>query len=636
MQELLWNVTKFNHIFSYPSDAGDGAETYAQDMVNLRVDRWGHLRLRPVIRALQMHEAGDIAPEDLAITGVAASARKLYWLRSDGQLLVADDIPADPFQIRNVSNLRDRLSLVDRIGDDNLVIITSEGSDHGYVIHASVAEPLGLDSPGEDDFEISLGSGSVALDDDYTFYRITYSGEGILGELESGSFKHAVKLRQSLGVGNQQDLIDSGSYYVEFELQEKPADERITHLNIYRSSTRHADENTPDSQIVYYRIHQLQIADNTGNYPQDFRDRTLKTTVDKTHKFEDNSTLPTGAGQIALFNDRLFAPNGDELRFSGVRNAIPAWHAWPVINSIKHGGRIDFCAEYRGILLFGAADGLYRLSGMSQQTYRYDQISSRGPVSRHAWGVLEKAFGFVGSDGLYSTDGTQAPEIAPQLKGYFNRYEVEDGFVGMLPNKASLWGVNRRNKSTGDTDHIYFVNDGNDWVRVAEGSSERTGSAIGIPNASHIRQYASVKFDGLPLTGVIADQQRAPRLIDWVVDDGDVDELTKWAGQENPPTQDITWSWESQQLDWNSQGIGSEMKTFKELVIDGKAVNDITVTFYIDEGDPVEKTVSAMRMDDERFDYRRVPIDRRGFGLRFKITGTGGVMIRGLKVRAYV
>ena len=141
---------------------------------------------------------------------------------------------------------------------------------------------------------------------------------------------------------------------------------------------------------------------------------------------------------------------------------------------------------------------------------------------------------------------------------------------------------------------------------------------------------------GLPLTGVIADQQRAPRLIDWVVDDGDVDELTKWAGQENPPTQDITWSWESQQLDWNSQGIGSEMKTFKELVIDGKAVNDITVTFYIDEGDPVEKTVSAMRMDDERFDYRRIRIDRRGFGLRFKITGTGGVMIRGLKVRAYV
>lgn len=100
MKPLVWDLARFNHIFSYPSDAGDGAETYAQDMVNLRVDRWGHLRLRPVIRALQMHEAGDIAPEDLAITGVAASARQLYWLRSDGQLFVADDIPADPLRIR--------------------------------------------------------------------------------------------------------------------------------------------------------------------------------------------------------------------------------------------------------------------------------------------------------------------------------------------------------------------------------------------------------------------------------------------------------------------------------------------------------------------------------------------------------
>ena len=536
----------------------------------------------------------------------------------------------------NECDLQGRLSLVDRIGDDNLVIITSEGSDHGYVIHASVAEPLGLDSPEEDDFEISLGSGTVALDDDYTFYRITYSGEGILGELESGSFKHAVKLRQSLGVGNQQDLINNGSYYVEFELQEKPADNRITHLNIYRSSQRHANENTPDSQIVYYRIHQIEIADDASTYPQDFRDRTLKTTVDRTHRFEDNSTLPTNAVQIALFNDRLFAPNGNELRFSDVRNATPTWHAWPVINSIAHGGRIDFCAEFRGILLFGAADGLYRLSGTSPQTYRYDQISSRGPVSAHAWGILDNAFGFVGADGLYMSDGTEAPEIAPQLKGYFNRYEVEDGFVGMLPNKASLWGVNRRNKSTGDTDHIYFVNDGNDWVRVAEGSSDRTGSAIGILNASHIRQYASVKFDGLPLTGVIADGQRAPRLIDWIVDDETTDGLTKYTGQDFPPTEEIAWSWESQELDWNVHRLGEEMKIFTELVISGTAENDVTVTFYIDDREPFTKTVKLNRTAQDTFYPVRIRITRRGYGCRFKLEGTGAVTLRGLQLNGWV
>ena len=99
MQELLWNVTKFNQIFSYPADAGDGAEAYAQDMVNLRVDRWGHLRLRPVIRALELASEADVVSEDTAVTGVAASARALYWLTSEGELNAADSAGAKPLNI---------------------------------------------------------------------------------------------------------------------------------------------------------------------------------------------------------------------------------------------------------------------------------------------------------------------------------------------------------------------------------------------------------------------------------------------------------------------------------------------------------------------------------------------------------
>ena len=624
MQELLWNITKFNHIFSYPSDAGDGAESYAQDMVNLRVDRWGHLRLRPAIRALQMHEAGDIAPEGLAITGVAASANALYWLRSDGKLFCVGDIPADPFEIRNVDNLSGRLSIVSRIGDDNLTILTSSGSDQGYIIYNNIAEPLGIIPPKESDFIIELGSGSVALDDEYTFYRLTFSGEGATGELESGSFRYAVRLRQTLGVGNQQDLLDAGSYYISFELQEKPVDLRITHLNIYRSAERYADENALDSQIQYHRVARLNISQNAGNYPQDFFDKKLKTDVDVSNPLVDNSNLPTSVSQITLFNDRLFGATGDELRFSEVRNGVPFWHTWPVINSIRTGSRIDFCAAYRGMLLFGGADGLYRLSGTSPANFRYDQISARGPVSPHAWGVLDNAFGFVGADGLYLTDGTAAPEIAPQLKGYFNRYEVEGGLVGMFPNKASFWAVWRRNKATDAVDAVYFVNDGGDWVRVVKGS-----------DATAIRQYASVKFDGLPITGVIADQQRAPRLIDWVVDDASVDGITHYTGG-TPVEEDIAWSWESQELDWNAQGLGEQMKVFTELDISGTAENDVIVTFYVDDRAPVTKTVRLDRAAHDRFHPVRVRIDRRGFGCRFKLEGTGAVTLRGLQMKGWV
>ena len=532
-----------------------------------------------------------------------------------------------------MSDLSGRLSLVE-IGD--YVILTSEGDDQGYVVHvpgsfsvsaalhsslrSTLSESLGVEAPDisiDSDFEIERGAGSNQLDNDYHFYKLTYVALSRIGTIESpASERRAINYRQTPGENAPLATLRNIPH---------SDDSRVTAVRIYRTDGAF-DLFDNDATINYYRVGEVEIDDDDVEFVDDIYElEDGEIVIDVSNPLTDNSRMPSSISQIERFNDRLFGANGNELRFSDVRNVTPLWHAWPVLNTITTGQRIEFCSEYRGILLFGASDNLFRLSGTSPQTFRYDRISARGPASPHAWGVLEKAFGFVGSDGLYLTDGTQAPEIAPQLKGYFNRYEVEDGFVGMLPNKASLWGIRRRHKSTGDTDTIYFVNDSNDWVRVAQ-----------VDDASHIRQYDSLKFDGLPLTGVIADGQRAPRLIDWVVDDGDVDELTKWAGQKNPPTREIRWSWESQQLDWNSQGIGSEMKTFKELVIDGRAENDITVTFYIDEQEPVEKTVSAMRTGGDRFDYRRVRIDRRGFALRFKIAGTGDVTLRGLKVRAYV
>ena len=624
MRSLNWNVTQFKSIVSFPSDAAGGAEAYAQDMVNLRVDRWGHLRQRQAIRAFTMSKADGISPEGISVAGVGAAGGRVYWLTSDGKLFFASTVPATPFNVRDLSGLQGRLSVIGEIGDDDLVVLVSEGAaDHGVVIHGSRGEALGLDAPSESDFAISLGSGSVALDEDYTFYHVTYSGEGIFGEMESGSFRYAVKLRQNLGVGDQQALLNAGSYYLRFRLNAKPPDTRLTHLNIYRSDTRHAEADTLDSQITYHRIHQLALAENAGNYPQNFQDQTLKTTVTTTNPYKDNSPLP--GNQLALFNDRLFCPNGDELRFSEVDFGAPQWWRWPVVNSIRTGKPVEFCASYRGMLLFGGADGLYRLTGTSLANFQYDQISARGPVSPYAWSVLANAFAFVGSDGLYLTDGTSAPETAAELKGFFNRYEVEGGFVGMLPNKASLWGVHRRNKATNAVDVVYFVNEDGAWTRLAEGS-----------DATHIRQYASVKFATQPLLGVIADQLRAPRLIEWAVDDVAVDGVTAYSGQNAPPTEAIAWSWESQQLDWNSQGIGEEMKTFEEAVISGTADNAVDVAVTIDDKAPVTKAVSLNRTGIDRFNPVRVRIGRRGFACRVKVSGSGSVTLRGLRVEASV
>lgn len=717
MQELIWNVTKFNHILSYPSAAPAGAEAYAQDMLNLRVDRWGHLRLRPVIRALQMDDESDIASENRLITGVAATARELYWLRSDGKLFVANSIAANPSEIRNAPNLEGRLSIVGDIGD--FAVITSEGDDNGYIVYYPdiVARTLHLEPPNAEDFHqryfvnpelrsdyaisydatnsrfilldsvpgdlsgttmvedvsfsgntIILGDatrgtsyqladgdvlivsspitnagavqvlvvGSPALplrhadgseldpgdlqagytveqSDKYTFYKLTFESEG-------GAWESEPSERFSDRARNNPE-----EFRIRFVLphEDKPTDNRVKFLNLYRSSETRDDEDADDDNLLYFRVGRTRLPRTAIDWG--VLDNESHGEHNVLLPLRDNSKMPSEITQIARFNDRLFGAAGDELRFSDVRNLTPNWGAWPILNSIQTGTPIEFCAAYRGMLLFGGANNLYRLSGSSPATFGYDQISSRGPVSPHAWGVLGDALGFVGSDGLYLTDGTRAPETAPQLEGYFNRHEIEEGLAGTLPNKASLWGVSRRRKRDNHIDQILFVKNANDWSRLAIGDERAL-----------VKEYTTVKFDGFALTGVIADQGRAPRLIDWVVDDGDVDALTKYTGQVNPPTEEIAWSWESQQLDWNSQGLGSEMKTFKELAIDGKAENDITATFYIDEQEPVEETVSAMRAGGDRFDYRRIRIDRRGFSLRFKITGTGNVTIRGLKVRAYV
>ena len=763
MQELLWNITKFNHIFSYPSDAGDGAESYAQDMVNLRVDRWGHLRLRPAIRALQMHEEGDIASEDVSMVGVAASITRLFWLNSNAQLYVTNSIPADPLQITGVPLLSGRLSLVE-LGEN--IVLTSEGSDQGYAIgENNEVEQLGIAAPDVDMFgsaffnpttnpvanviasfgqlvtqlpaspidnriyqlradqealttddrgntiyvadyetgaaliagtagdlflqieptsnlnsesgvsgatslivtgearaghvfrrgtsppdyvitsvvntpqgqQINFTPGLVSghpdntilviqpswwrilvpLQDEYSYYKLTFEGEGLFGDTESnGSAFFAVKLPDRT---MPDEIINDINQQLVVQITQAPGDTRITHLNLYRSDVRRADGDD-GADLNYYRVEQFSL--ESASFPIYFVDDTTDTVV--TNKLEDNSYMPSSIEQLVQYNDRLFGANGNELRFSDVRNTIPIWGAWPVLNSIRTGQRVDFAAAYRGMLLFGASDNLHRLSGTSPANFRYDQISSRGPVSPHSWGILDNAFAFVGADGLYLTDGTKAPEIAPQLKGYFNRYEIEDGFVGMLPNKASLWGIHRRNKSTDDTDIIYFVKDGNDWTRVVKGS-----------DATAIRQYASVKFDGLPITGVIADQQRAPRLIDWVVDDASVDGITHYTGG-TPVEEDIAWSWESQQLDWNAHGFGEEMKVFTELDISGIADNDATITFYIDDRAPVTKTVRLDRAAHDRFHPVRVRINRRGFGCRFKLEGTGAVTLRGLQMKVLV
>lgn len=727
MKMLDWEITKFNPIVSFPSMVGEGTEVYAQDMSNLRVDRWGHLRLRPAFTALEMFREAELLSGE-AVFGVAASIRRLYWQRSDNKLLVADGIPASPITIQGVDDIAGRLSLVDEIAD--FVIVTSEGNDEGYQIFEDTNEAvdLGIKLPKSQtatfrpgtfpaDFLVSSYNYFTTDDDnnrishpqevyltgelgDYYYYAITFSNaieltrseiddanKRIQNILESPAvfgkaqvrlprfrfsdpdqpnlrdFDAEIDFDREIDIDQQRSLLNNRTERLVIENIQVPDDDRVTHMNIYRSIAQIDGDLSPYS-VNYYRIAQIEVEPDSvassyvekdsagldatdGNYVEfDFTRssdsgnriawskadavfnlgvRGFGGDIDVNLRWRDTTGMPPEIIQLAKFNDHLAGINGgEELRFSTVRDGTPLWHVFPVDHKIKTGRLIQFCANYRGQLLFGGADGLYRMSGTTFPNIQWDIISSRGPVTAHAWGVLDKAFGFVGVDGFYLTDGTQAPEIARALDGYFNRHRIEDGLVAQLPNHATFWSATRRNKKTDAVDTLYFVETDGKWIRL-EGTDAR-----------RIRQLATIQFVSENPYAAIADEHPAPRLMGWTVDDSDSDELTDFSGSTGAVTELIPWSWESQQLDWNARGLGEQMKIFKQLVISGHAENDVTVHFYIDERDPVTETVTLDRDAVDRFDPLRIPIDRRGFGIRVKLEGTGQVTLRGLKLEALV
>lgn len=678
MRNLQWGITSFTSIASFPSKNGEGSAIYAQDMLNLRVDRWGHLRLRPAIKSFVLSN-----PPTAEVTGLASGGDVLFWLLSNGTLHVSHDGDPTPSNVSasSISDLSGRLSIVNEVYGG--YALTSEGEDNGFLLQhpteSLVARTLGVPTPSPPVFDVlnlstggigytSFGAhnrsgdtsiqvsgsgaqvghrftigntthtiisinaniwtirpalasnlpanttltltgevGTVENSQDYAFYKLTYSVSE-LADIES----------EATDVFAVQYANDPDSFKVRFQIPAtaipNPLDDRVEYLNLYRSDRRSTDPQDPErDEFLYYRVGQNRrptlpidwvVLDDE---PFDEHNAALL--------LHDNSKMPSSITALAKFNDRLFGANGDELRFSEVRNGTPSWGAWPVVNSIKPDDpdRIDFCATYRGQLLFGGPTGLYRLSGSSLATFRYDKIGSRGPVSAYSGAVLDNTFGFVGVDGFYLTDGTQSPEISGRLEGVFNRYSIDEGVVGMLPSKAALFGARRNNAATRRVDNINFIFDDGNWTRF-EGDDETV-----------VRQVASVAFDGRPVEGFIADQQHAPRQLDWRVTDDDSD-------ADSP----IPWLWESNQLDWNADGLGEMMKIFEELVISGVADNDVTVTFYPDNLEPTTATVTLDRERYERFDPVRVPIRRRGFALRFNIEGMGQVTLRGLKVGATV
>ncbi len=627
MRPLNWQITKFNGIHSYPSDIPEGSAVFTQDMVNLRIDRWGHLRPRPPIRRLPTARTAGTR-----VTGVDSSAGYVYYLRDDGKLFQDSIVSTTLMEVLDVENLEGRLSIVSTF--DEFVILTSEGNDQGYYhrLGFTRALPLGLPKPDIDNFRIKVGIGSgIDPNDDeeegneftenHLFYKIAFAADGDGGFVSEPTDALSVAVRQLPRGDSFVAKITALSYAFD------NLDPRITHINTYRSQELHP-EGTDDDDISYYRLESARI----DTLPEDplailnpfivYTDETdhsgLQEDVPRFTDFpslyplQDNSAMSEGITQIAYYNGRLFGTEFNTLRFTDVRFGIPIWGIWPLEYSRIFNHSVRACTEYRGFLIVGGPEGLYAMSGDSPFNFNISRLSSRGPVSAHAWGIVNDLFYFVAIDGIYISDGATVQPIAPELKGYFNRYQIEDGLVAQLINNVTLIGVTRRDADD-NIDTLQFVNDRGKWTRL---DTDRIHQTTTLPlTIEHARKE----------TTVIADSQDAPGILTWIVEDTGIDN--------DDDDEPIAWSWDSQALAWDEQGIGERMKNFKWLEISGLAdPPEITCTFYIDDKDPMTVTKTLDRELTDKFRPLKVRINRWGYGLRFSIEGAGDITLRGLRL----
>ena len=91
----------------------------------------------------------------------------------------------------------------------------------------------------------------------------------------------------------------------------------------------------------------------------------------------------------------------------------------------------------------------------------------------------------------------------------------------------------------------------------------------------------------------------------------------------------VGWSWQSNWIKGTSGNVGNLKKRFRELLVSSSGGSRFTLKTWVDN-DEDYREVSFDTRDDLYF--QRVPIERRGERLRFRLEGMGPFTIRGLRL----
>ena len=595
----IWRTENFSRGLHTKPARTEGGDLYAADIENLQVSNDGFLKLR-----INFTDSG-IASNPNEITGVASTADYLFLLRSDGKLWLhhTDGSLAKPEPVEGLGDdLEGRISIVSP--GAGYVVLTSEGKDRGYWIRIAgpqtegfgIAYPLGISPPPSihSDLTISVvpsdgtgypGPGTVG----YAFTWLRQAPNQPFDGMESNP---SVVEEQQVTLSPDSNLAKVVISDVKF-----PADSQITDLAIYR--TRRLEVGTPQTLDLTKR--EFRRIGTMSRSQASFEDDNSADWSKGVVRNSFNDRMPEAVKSIHYHQGRIFAPTGDRLVFTGFDGTVPKFWTFPPQNFIRPvtARRVDFCVSHREVLLFGGTDGLFRLTGGDAFDFEADQISGVGPLDGYSWAVMKDTLGFLGTRGLYLTDASSVEFISDEaLDRFFDAQIVKRGSVVFFQDNAILFFVELQAVGgTEITDHMFLFDD-RYWVRW---SDEKVGQLAVIGEKFYAAEGSALKR------------------IQW--------------GEGDNTDPDLTWAWESNLIHGQESGAGNLNKRFGELLLSAEEGTRITLKTWIDrQRRPTEKQITTR--DDLYF--QRIPIERIGRRLRFRLEGKGPVEIRGIQLEGEV
>ena len=603
----LWGLDNFRTgIHTIPRRV-DGGELYANDMQNLQVNPDGDLHLLELV--------SDAGYDGAVITGLGVSAKYLFVLREDRSLSAIQRPTPETLGgvtiLSNVAvNLSGRLSLVDL---REYAILTSEGNDQGYWIDLREGNPnllsiypLGLNPPVPG---IAFVGSQVDKSDGFSGegwigYILTWHrdapGEPLDGMESNGTAYQAFELR--------------GSQHTHFWFRAFtfPVDPQITHVKIYRVKEAVARE----QDLSIYRSTYREVATVARGDWQWTDTGTITENEwsggEALRNFNDR--MPLGVKSLIHYNDRLYAPTGDELRFTDFYRLNPEYWRFEPKNSHRRGTRIDFCASYRDIILFGGPDGLYRVDGDGLDS-SVDEIGSIGPVDGYSWGRLKNQLAFVGRRGVYLTDGSSVELVTDgALEGYFEGKKLTKGAIGFNADDQTIVSAQF---DTGEW--LHFLYDSDYWTRWEHGAVEQWASLSGELYLAGQRKLYEIRLDNTATFGTGRIWTVGSDI--WTVGD------RIWVVGDEEHAAGLEWVWESNRID---VGDIKRLKQFRELSLTALEDLDLTLTVYVENTEP---EVIRFRTDEGLNVPQSVPVERLGKWIKLKLEGTGAVRLRSMELR---